>query len=74
MKRFIGVVALLALIGSIPMSALAAELRTTGFFENIFPHVDHNTSDEDLDMTRNDDQIFFGRERAPALLRLHRQR
>ena len=28
MKRFIGVVALLALIGSIPMSALAAELRT----------------------------------------------
>jgi hypothetical protein len=63
MKRFIGVLALLMLIGSIPKSALAAELRTTGFFENVFPHVDQNTSDQDLDMTRNDDQIFFGRER-----------
>jgi hypothetical protein len=63
MKRFIGVVALLMLIGSIPMSALAAELRTRGFFENVFPHFDQNTSDQDLDMTRNDDQIFYGRER-----------
>ena len=63
MKRFIGVLALLMLIGSISQSALAAELRASGFFENVFPHVDQNTSDQDLDMTRNDDQIFFGRER-----------
>ena len=55
--------ALLVLISSIPISALAAELRVEGFFENVFPHVDQNTSDQDLDMTRNDDQIFFGRER-----------
>ena len=64
MQRFISVVTLLALIGSIPMPALTAELRTRGFFENIFPHFDQNTSDQDLDMTRNDDQIFFGRQRA----------
>ena len=63
MQRFMSVVALLALIVSSPMPALAAELRTRGFFENVFPHIDHNTSDQDLDMTRNDDQIFFGRER-----------
>jgi hypothetical protein len=64
MQRLIGVVALLALIDSIPMPALAAELHTRGFFENILPHVDQNTSDQDLDMTRNDDQVFYGRERA----------
>jgi hypothetical protein len=62
-KIFIGVVALLALIGALPGSVLAAELRTRGFFENIFPHIDGNTSDQDLDVTRNDDQVFFGRER-----------
>ena len=36
MKRFIGVLALLVLSGSIPKPALAAELRTRGFFENVF--------------------------------------
>jgi hypothetical protein len=63
MKRFIGALALLVLIGNILHSALAAELRTQGFFENVFPHVDQNTSDQDLDMTRNHDHVFFGRER-----------
>ena len=63
MQRFISGVTLLALIGSIPIPGLAAELRTRGFFENVFPHLDQNTSDQDLDMTRNDDQIFFGRQR-----------
>jgi hypothetical protein len=63
MKRFNGVVTLLVLVGSIPMPALAAELRARGFFENVVPHFDQNTSDQDLDMTRNDDQIFFARER-----------
>jgi hypothetical protein len=63
MKRFIGVVALLVLIGSVPVPALAAELLVRGFLDNVFPHFDHNTSDLDLDMTRNKDQIFFGRER-----------
>ena len=63
MQRFISVVPLLALIGSFSVPALAVELRTRGFFENVFPHLDQNTSDQDLDMTSNDDQIFFGRER-----------
>jgi hypothetical protein len=63
-KRFIAVVALLVLIGFIPVPTLAAELIVRGLFENVFPHVDQNTSDMDLDMTRNGDQVFFGRERA----------
>ena len=63
MKQFIGVVALLMLISYMAMPTLAAELRMRGFFENVLPHVDHNTSDADLDMTRTTDQIFFGRAR-----------
>jgi hypothetical protein len=63
MKKFIGVIALLVLTGFMAMPTLAAELRTRGFFENVFPHIDHNASDADLDMTRTTDQIFFGRER-----------
>jgi hypothetical protein len=63
MKKFVGVVALLALIGFMPVPTLAAELRVTGFIENVLPHVDQNTSDQDLDMTRNDDRVFYGRER-----------
>jgi hypothetical protein len=63
MKRFIGVVAFLLLIGVMSMPSLAADLHVRGFFENVFPHFDHNTSDQDFDMTRNDDQIFFGRAR-----------
>jgi hypothetical protein len=64
MMRFLSVVALLVLHGLITMPALAAELRTRGFVENVLPHFDSNTSDLDLDMTRNSDQLFFGRERA----------
>jgi hypothetical protein len=63
-KRCLGVVAFLGLLELMSMPALAAELRVRGFFENIFPHFDSNTSDQDFDMTRNTDQIFFGRERA----------
>jgi hypothetical protein len=64
MMRYLGVVALLALLGLMTLPALAAELRVRGFLENIVPHLDSNTSDQDFDMTRNTDQIFFGRERA----------
>jgi hypothetical protein len=63
-KKCLGVVAFLGLLELMSMPALAAELRVRGFFENIFPHFDSNTSDQDFDMTRNTDQIFFGRERA----------
>ena len=44
--------------------AFGAELRVTGFFDNIFPHWDSNTSSIDNDPTRNDDQIFYGRSRS----------
>jgi hypothetical protein len=64
MMQIIAVVAVLILIGGMALPLSAAELRVRGFFENIFPHIDHNTSDQDFDMTRNDDQVFFGRERA----------
>jgi len=63
MKQFIGVVAFLALTGLMPRPSFGVELRVSGFFDNVFPHIDQNTSDQDLDMTRNKDTIFFGRER-----------
>ena len=64
MTQRIGVLTLLVVLGYMTMPLSAAEVRVRGFFENIFPHIDQNTSDHDLDMTRNDDQVFFGRERA----------
>jgi hypothetical protein len=63
MKRFTAAVAFVALLPLTPVPTLGAELRVRGFVENIIPHFDHNTSDFDLDMTRNSDQIFFGRQR-----------
>jgi hypothetical protein len=50
-------------LGLAAAPAFAAELRVTGFFDNIFPRWDSNNSNTDLDPTRNDDQIFFGRTR-----------
>jgi len=45
--------------------AFAAELRTTGFIDSIFPHWERNISsnDADNDTTRNHDQAMFGRTR-----------
>jgi hypothetical protein len=48
MGRFISVVAVLVLIGCMPVPTLPAELRVTDFVDNIFPHIDQNTSDGDL--------------------------
>jgi hypothetical protein len=62
-KRFFGLMAFLTLFDLITLPALAVDLRVRGFFENILPHIDGNTSDQDFDMTRNTDQIFSGRER-----------
>ena len=64
MLRILGVVAFLGLLEIMALPVLAAELRVRGFFENVLPHADSNTSDQDFDMTRNTDQIFYGRERA----------
>jgi hypothetical protein len=63
MLRIFAIVAFFGLLGLIARPALAAELRVRGFFENVLPHFDSNTSDQDFDMTRNTDQIFYGRER-----------
>ena len=41
-----------------------AELRVTGFIDNVFPRFESNDSSGDLDMTRGDDQAAFGLPRA----------
>jgi hypothetical protein len=64
MKKAVGAITLLFLAGFLVMPAIAAELRVTGFFDNIIPRVESNNSEGDLDMTRNDDQATFGRERS----------
>ena len=64
MKKFLGCLVLLAAVGFLAAPAFAAELRVTGFFDNILPHWDNNLSgqNEDNDPTRHD-QAFWGRER-----------
>jgi hypothetical protein len=64
MKHVVRCMILLVVIGLAAAPTFAAELRVTGFFDNIFPHFDSNQSSVDQDMTRNDDQIFFGRSRS----------
>jgi hypothetical protein len=64
MKKLVGHLLLLAaVVGLAAAPAFAAELRTTGFIDNVFPRWDSNNSNADLDATRNDDQAFFGRTR-----------
>jgi hypothetical protein len=54
---------LCTMIGFLVAPAFAAELRVTGFFDNVFPRWDKNTSSADNDPTRSGDEVFFGRER-----------
>jgi hypothetical protein len=63
MKKFAGCLILLLVVGLLAAPAFAAELRATGLIDNVFPRWDSNNSNEDLDATRNHDQIFFGRSR-----------
>jgi hypothetical protein len=63
MKKMVGCLLLLLVVGLAMAPAFAAELRTTGFIDNVFPRWDSNDSNEDLDATRNHDQVFFGRTR-----------
>jgi hypothetical protein len=63
MNQWFRCVMLLVLVGLAATPVFAAELRVTGFIDNVFPHWDSNTSSIDQDATRNDDQIFFGRTR-----------
>ena len=63
MRKFVGCLILLLVVGLLAASAFAAELRATGFIDNTFPRWDSNNSNADLDATRNGDQVFFGRSR-----------
>jgi hypothetical protein len=63
MKKFVGCLILLVMLGLASAPTFAAELRTTGFIDNVFPRWDSNLSSVDNDPTRNHDQIFFGRSR-----------
>jgi hypothetical protein len=56
---------LLLAVGLAGSPALAAELRTTGFIDNVFPHWELNVSppQADNDATRNQDQEMIGRTR-----------
>jgi len=63
MRHVVRILFLLAVVGLTAAPVFAAELRVTGFFDNVFPRWDSNNSNADLDATRNDDQIFFGRSR-----------
>jgi hypothetical protein len=63
MKKFGGCLILLVIVGLAAAPAWAAELRVTGFFDNVFPRWESNTSSVDNDPTRNEDQAFFGRTR-----------
>jgi hypothetical protein len=54
---------LLVVVGLVAAPAWAAELRLTGFVDNIFPRFHSNISQSDKDVTRGDDQSTFGRTR-----------
>ncbi|MGH8065990.1 MAG: hypothetical protein ACRERE_12325 [Candidatus Entotheonellia bacterium] len=64
MRTVVLIMSLLCLTGFMAVPVDAAEFRVTGFFDNIIPHADSNLSRGDRDLTRNEDQNTFGRERA----------
>src|SRR6266545_5774629 len=64
MQKAIVAIALLVLAGLMAVPTYAAELRVTGFLDNILPHADRNLSAADLDLTNNKDTNFNGRERS----------
>jgi hypothetical protein len=63
LRSAVGSAVLLAIvIGLTAGSAVAAELRVTGFIDNVFPHWDSNLSGIDNDPTRKE-EFFVGRTR-----------
>jgi hypothetical protein len=64
LKKAVVAIALLVLAGLMAVPTYAAELRVTGFFDNILPHYSRNLSQADLDLTNNKDSDFTGRERS----------
>jgi hypothetical protein len=65
-KNGIRCVILLLVVGLAMAPAFAAELRVTGFFDNVFPHFEKNISgpNSDNDTSRGGDTGTFGRERS----------
>jgi hypothetical protein len=63
MKSALRYVMLLVIVGLVGAPAWAAELRTTGYIENSFPHFRSNVSQADGDVTRNSDQTTLARTR-----------
>jgi hypothetical protein len=63
MKKAVGAVTLLVLAGFTAVPTYTAELRVTGFFDNLFPTAHVNSSTADGNLTNNKDSEFYGRER-----------
>ena len=62
MQKLLGRLLLLVIVGLAATPAFAAELRVTGFFDNVFPRWDSNLSGVDQDPTRKE-ELFVGRTR-----------
>jgi hypothetical protein len=65
MKNVVRCLMLLVVVGLAAAPAWAAELRTTGFIDSVFPHYERNISNpgSDNDATRNHDAATWGRTR-----------
>src|SRR5262245_62580037 len=65
MKNVVWCMLVLVLVGLIAVPVFAAELRTTGFIDNSFPHWERNISNpgSDNDATLNHDTATYGRTR-----------
>jgi hypothetical protein len=62
MQKVVRCLVVLMSIGLAATPAFAAELRVTGFIDNVFPRWDSNLSGVDQDPTRNEN-VFMGRTR-----------
>lgn len=63
MKKMVGCLLLLLIVGLTIAPAFAAELRVTGFIDNVFPRWESNSSGDDNDPSVSTDQATFGRTR-----------
>jgi hypothetical protein len=59
----LAVVGLAVVVGLAAVPAWAAELRTTGYLDSVFPHFQSNVSASDRDTTNLSDQHTIGRTR-----------
>jgi hypothetical protein len=66
MQHVVRCLVLLVVAAFVAAPVFAAEMRVTGFFDNVLPRFESNSSGDDSDTTRNHDQATFGRERLRA--------